>query len=262
MIENSRSPIRRLSAKGYLVNREQYANMLKDICETHKQGGDVPECIAKYKERYKYVYIYNDNIFKMLFGTPENESITVDFLNAVLCLHGSDCLEHLNFVNPAEPGAFSKSITSDVVMTAQSLERIVLEVQHIEDESFRGRLVFYAAKHTVANLVKGQGYNLRNLNLISLQMFDAFPESRNYLHTVRLKNQENKDFYKKQTFTLVEIPKFLKGKYDADNSMLAQWLRVIDGMNRECPVAVSDDSPFARLQEKARLSIFTDIVIR
>ena len=143
-------------------------------------------------------------------------------------------------------------------MTAQSLERIVLEVQHIEDESFRGRLVFYAAKHTVANLVKGQGYNLRNLNLISLQMFDAFPESRNYLHTVRLKNQENKDFYKKQTFTLVEIPKFLKGKYDADNSMLAQWLRVIDGMNRECPVAVSDDSPFARLQEKARLSIFTE----
>ena len=112
MIENSRSPIRRLSAKGYLVNREQYANMLKDICETHKQGGDVPECIAKYKERYKYVYIYNDNIFKMLFGTPENESITVDFLNAVLCLHGSDCLEHLDFVNPAEPGAFSKSITS------------------------------------------------------------------------------------------------------------------------------------------------------
>ena len=258
MIENSRSPIRRLSAKGYLVNREQYANMLKDICEMHKQGGDVPECIAKYKERYKYVYIYNDNIFKMLFGTPENESITVDFLNAVLCLHGSDCLEHLDFVNPAEPGAFSKSITSDVVMTAQSLERIVLEVQHIEDESFRGRLVFYAAKHTVANLVKGQGYNLRNLNLISLQMFDAFPESRNYLHTVRLKNQENKDFYKKQTFTLVEIPKFLKGKYDADNSMLAQWLRVIDGMNRECPVAVSDDSPFARLQEKARLSIFTE----
>ena len=40
--------------------------------------------------------------------------------------------------------------------------------------------------------------------------------------------------------------------------MLAQWLRVIDGMNRECPVAVPDDSPFARLQEKARLSIFTE----
>lgn len=56
----------------------------------------------------------------------------------------------------------------------------------------------------------------------------------------------------------MEIPKFLKGDYSSDSSMLAQWLRVIDGLNEESPVPVPEGSLFARLQEKAKLSIFTE----
>lgn len=40
--------------------------MLADIRETHKKGGDTSACIAKYKARYKYIYVYNDIIFKIL----------------------------------------------------------------------------------------------------------------------------------------------------------------------------------------------------
>ena len=232
--------------------------MLKDISETHKNGGDVSACIAKYNERYKYVYVYNDNIFKILFGNPENESITVDFLNAVLKLDGGDCIERVSFVNPALPEAIGKSITSDVVALDQRQERIVLEVQHVEHESYNSRLVLYAAKHTIASRVKGDDYRLRNLNLISLQMFDGFPESRNYRHCIRLKNQDNEVFYEKETITLVEIPKFIKRKYEKDSSRLALWLRVFDGLNRECPVDVPKGSQYALLQEKAKLSIFTE----
>lgn len=75
---------------------------------------------------------------------------------------------------------------------------------------------------------------------------------------MRLKNQENEEFYKKQTITLVEIPKFLNGKYLSDNSMLAQWLRVIDGLNKEQPLPVPEGSMFAHLHECAKLSIFTE----
>ena len=239
------------------MNKTQYAEMLKDISETHKSGGDISACIAKYNKLYKYVYVYNDNIFKLLFGTPENESITVDFLNAVLKLDGGDCIENVTFVNPALPEAFGKSITSDVVALDQRQERIVLEVQHIEHDSFNSRLVLYAAKHTIASRVKGDDYKLRNLNVISLQMFNGFPESRNYRHCVQFKNQDNEVFYEKETITLVEIPKFLKRKYEKDSSRLALWLRVFDGVNRECPVDVPAGSQYALLQEKAKLSIFT-----
>ena len=71
-------------------------------------------------------------------------------------------------------------------------------------------------------------------------------------------NPENEEFYDKQTITLVEIPKFLKGNFATDNSRIAEWLRVIDGLNNETPVAVPEGSPFALLQEKAQLSIFTE----
>ena len=237
------------------MNREQYAAMLKDISETHKAGGDTAACIAKYNERYKFMYIYNDNVFKILFGSPENEKITIDFLNAVLGFIGSDCINNLAYINPALPDAFGKSITSDIVATDQRLDRIVLEVQ---DDSYNARLVLYTAKHTIASRIKGEDYALRNLNLISLQMFDGFPNSPNYRHSIRFKNQENEEFYDKQTITLVEIPKFLKGNFATDNSRIAQWLRVIDGLNNETPVAVPEGSPFALLQEKAQLSIFTE----
>ena len=240
------------------MNRDQYAAMLKDIGETHKNGGDVHACIAKYRARHKYMYIYNDVIFKLLFGNPENEKITVDFLNAVLKLDGGDCIEKVTFVNPSVIAPFSKNIISDIVAEDQVRNRIVLEVQHIDDPSFKDRLVLYVANHTVSSRVRGEKYSLREINLISLQMFDAFPESKNYRHCIRLKNQENEEFYKKQTVTLVEIPKFLKGKYGNDNSRLAQWLRLFDGLNNECPVPVPEDSLFALLQEKAKLSIFTE----
>ena len=240
------------------MNKGQYAGMLKEISDTHKQGGDISACIAKYNERYKYVYIYNDAVIKLLLGTPENESITVDFLNAALHLYGSNCIEHLTFVNKELPGTITKSSVSDIVAEDQRTDRIVLEVQHTEDESFNSRLVYYASKHTIASLAKGHPYNLKNLNLISLQMFVGFPEWKNYVHTIRLKNQDNEEFYQKQTITLVEIPKLLKGGYESDNSQFAQWLRVFDGLNNESPVSVPEGSQFALLQKKAELSKFTE----
>ena len=44
------------------MNKEQYAGMLREIGDARKQGGDVSACIAEYRKRYKYVYIYNDAV--------------------------------------------------------------------------------------------------------------------------------------------------------------------------------------------------------
>lgn len=240
------------------MTKEQYAKMLREICEIHKAGGDTRACIAKYTERYKYVYIYNDDIFKVLLGNPANEAVTVDFLNAVLKLDGADCIDHVTFANPVSPEAFAKTSTSDIVADDQHKDRIVLEVQHVNGKSYADRLVLYAAKHVVAGRVKGEDYCLRNLNLISLQMFNGFPRSGNYRHSIRLKNQENEVFYEKQTITLVEIPKFLKGNFTKDNSRLALWLRFFESLNDETVGNAVIDPMFRLLQERAKLSTFTN----
>jgi hypothetical protein len=89
-------------------------------------------------------------------------------------------------------------------------------------------------------------------------MFDGYPDSPNYRHCLRFRNDENEVFYDRETITLVEIPKFLKNKYAADNSRLAQWLRVFDGINSESPILVPEGSHFDQLQEKAKLRNFTE----
>lgn len=86
------------------MNRQQYAEMLRHINQVRVERGNTNACIAEYIKRYKYVYVYNDSIFKKIFGNPENEKISCAFLNAVLKLDGPDCITKLNFVDPSVPG--------------------------------------------------------------------------------------------------------------------------------------------------------------
>ena len=73
-----------------------------------------------------------------------------------------------------------------------------------------------------------------------------------------IKNQENEVFYEKQTITLVEIPMFLKGNFTKDNSRLALWLRFFESLNDETVGNAVIDPMFRLLQERAKLSTFTN----
>ena len=128
------------------MNRQQYAEMLKHINQVRVERGDTSACIAEYVKRYKFVYVYNDSIFKKIFGNPENEKMSCAFLNAILKLDGPDCITKLSFVDPSVPGGpFVKTITSDLVAKDQRADRIVIEVQHQYDSTYKDRLVFYTA---------------------------------------------------------------------------------------------------------------------
>lgn len=154
------------------MNRNQYAEMLKEIHETRVSGGDVTACIAKYCERYKFAYLYNDAVFRMFFGNPEYVKWTIDFLNAAIKLDGPDCISELTFVDPSLPGGpFSKEIRSDLVAEDPEHNRIVLEVQHKGSSDFPDRIVYYTSKHTAASKLPGDVYKLRDLNFVVLQMF-------------------------------------------------------------------------------------------
>ena len=64
-------------------------------------------------------------------------------------------------------------------------------------------------------------------------MFDTWPDSQNYRHSIQLRNQDNEGFFKKQNLILVEIKKFLRKGYKFDETPLALWLRTIDMINNE-----------------------------
>ena len=241
------------------MTREQYAEMLKELGRIRREGGDTAVYLEKIRKQYKYVYVYNDSIFKILFGQPEGMLATAQLLNAVLKLDGAQCITELKFVDPAvQGGPGIKGITSDVVADDQKGDRIVLEVQHVGGSLFKNRLVFYVARHTSRLIPPGEDkYIMPSLNLVSLQMFDAYPESGNYRHTIQLRNQESSLFTDRQTLTLVEVEKFRKERFEGDHCALAEWLRFLDAINNETVGEVSD--PLLKgLQNRAKLSNFSD----
>lgn len=220
------------------MNRKQYAEMMHQINAARENGGDVEACVASFREKYKYVYVYNDSCFKKIFGSIENRSVASDFLNAVLKFDGDDCISIQDFVDPSIPGGpFVKSISSDIVAKDTNNDRIVIEVQHKGDSLYKDRLVFYRARHTLQNKMHGDDYELRKMYFIALQLFDSFPNSGNYRHCVQLKDDDNHVFFEKDSLTIVEIKKFHKNKYVHDFSPLAEWLRAVERVNNE------DDSP-------------------
>lgn len=241
------------------MNRHQYAEMLKHINQVRIERGDTHACIAEYVKRYRFAYVYNDSVFKKIFGNPENEKMSCAFLNAILKLDGPDCITRLGFIDPTVPGGpFVKTITSDLVACDQRADRIVIEVQHRYDSTYKDRLVFYTARHTSQNRMPGDFYCLRNLNFIALQMFDTFPDSPKYRHTVQLKNQDNEVFFEKETLTIVEISKFCKGTYEFDDSRLASWLRLIESINNEEECDSRGNPLVECLQKSAKLCNFSE----
>lgn len=237
------------------MNREEFANLLKNIKNVHDKGG-TPEDLDAFLLPYanRNVYFYNDACVKKILASQENIPLTVDLVNASLDLKGSDCFECPSLSNPYIPGELGiKSVEPDILLrkshpvfcgTKRPDDVVSVEFQHNGGSIFSDRLMLYVARHTSRMVAPGDVGPLDNLNLISFQHFDTYPWEvcRDYRYTIKMRTQNNLVYYNKQTITLVEVKKFLDHAdyFVDDDSRLAQWLRVIDALNRE------DDDAFAK----------------
>ena len=244
--------------------REEYAQFLGKLREINNNGGDIDAFVKEHEHRN--VYFYNDGCIKKILASEKNIMLTTDLVNAALGLIGTDRIMNPKLVNPFIPGELGyRSAEPDILLTNERegetpRDRISIEVQHNMEKFYRDRLVLYVARLT-SNMVKsGNTYQLENLNVVSFQFFDAFPESANYRHTVQLRNQEQQVYFDKQTVTLIEVEKFFKSaeRFADDNCRLAQWLRAIDALNREADFSeFANDPVFRVLQNEVKLSNFS-----
>ena len=246
------------------MERKKFADFIKTLKDANKRGEDV-DTIMKAHE-HENAYIYNDGVFKKIFASEENIALTTDLVNASLDLFGSDCISHPRIVNPFVPGEVgNSSVEPDIMLVndrgmGQPRDRISIDVQHNNYTLYPSRLVLYVSRITSNMVRRGDSPLLENLNVVSFQFFDAFPKSKNYRHTVQLRNQEDMLYFDMQTMTIVEVKKFLEHAeaYADDNSRLAQWLRAIDTLNRDADFSeFSRDPVFRVLQKECKLCNFS-----
>ena len=247
------------------MTREEFANFLKQLKTANDNGQDIDAIVKEYEHRN--VYFYNDGCIKKILASEKNLMLTTDLINAALNLVGSDRIENPQLVNPFIPGEIGyRSVEPDLLLTndrdnGAPRDRISIDVQHENNDSlYSDRLVLYVARLTGSMEKPGDFTPLENLHVVSFQFFDAFKGSPNYLHTVQLRNQEQRVYFERQTVTLIEVNKFLKQKekFEGDNSRIALWLRAIDALNRETNCSeFATDPVFKVLQNEVKLSNFS-----
>ena len=169
----------------------------------------------------------NDIIFKRLFGKKGNEEIVKDFLEAVLDIK----IESVEIGADAEimPEKLREKIgVLDVRAVLQI--KIDIEMQNVDYGNIEKRITYHLNQLYTGELMRGKTYNELNkaiaIGILDFE-YDKFKDIKEY-HTVwnmREKNNLNQ-IIDEQEIHFIELPKFLKTKFDTDKK-LDQWLLLI-----------------------------------
>lgn len=128
----------------------------------------------------------NDVVFKYVFGSPENERLTVCLINVLLGLEGPERILGVTYLNPFSTKAWPTERGSIVdVRVRDASERLYyIEVQVAEQLHFGKRAVYYAAKTYADQLKAREGFEtLKKTTGISILNFELFNDDPR-LHTI------------------------------------------------------------------------------
>jgi predicted transposase/invertase (TIGR01784 family) len=178
----------------------------------------------------KYVNPFTDFGFKKIFGEEASKPMLIDFLaNLIPEAHIVD----LTFKDKDHLGktdADRKAIY-DIYCENNTGEKIIVELQKAKQNYFKDRTVYYATFPIQEQAEKGEwNYKLQFVYCIGILDF-KFEENiksgeGEVIHTVQLKDQNNKLFYEKLKFVYLEMPHFVKEIHELENR-LDKWLYFI-----------------------------------
>ena len=210
----------------------------------------------------RYVNPYTDFGFKKLFGTEINKDLLISFINSLL--HGKEVVKDLTYLNTEHlgTGESDRKAVFDVYCENENGEKILVEMQHGEQQFFKDRTLFYTTfPIREQQVIKDWDYQLKAIYVIGILNFKFDKVHDNYYHhEVQLLDVETKEvFYDKLTFIYLEMPKFNKSE-DELNGMFEKWLFVLRNLSRlmERPKALQERI-FTRLFEAAEIARFTKV---
>ncbi len=210
----------------------------------------------------QYINPYTDFGFKKLFGEEASKALLLDFLNALLPQEHK--IADLSFRNTEHLGItdLDRKAIYDIYCENEKGEKFIVELQKAKQNYFKDRTVYYSTFPIREQAEKGQwNYNLKAVYCIGILDFtfddyETEPERSEFLHTVKLKNQNGKVFYDKLTYVYLEMPNFTKRENHLE-TRLDKWLYFIKNLeNFERMPSIFKDDVFEQAFEKAALANF------
>ena len=210
----------------------------------------------------KFINPFTDFGFKKIFGEEASKPLLLDFLNSLL--PESDKIVDLTFKNNEQLGETdtNRRAVYDIYCENEKGEKFIVELQKAKQNYFRERTLYYATFPIREQAEKGfWDFNMKAVYCIGILDFTfdnqkLDPETNEFKHTIKLKNQNGKTFYEKLTFIYFEMPNFHKGEAELE-TRLDKWLYFIkhleDFQTITIPLSIKDEV-FKQAFEKAELA--------
>jgi len=177
-----------------------------------------------------------DLAFKLVFGDINNKHILKHFLNCVLP-DGIQVEEIISIENPdIQPEfPFERGVEFDVLCIDSEGKQFIVEMQNRTQTHFLDRMLFYVAKGITEQAKKGKlwKYELMPIHFVGILNFVINNEatSEEIIQHITLKNQQNLIVSRKTSFTLVQLPLFIKEIKELESD-LEKWLYLFRYMDK------------------------------
>ena len=210
----------------------------------------------------KYVNPFTDFGFKKIFGEEASKPLLMDFLNAILS--PANRIVALTFKNTEQLGQteVDRKVIYDIYCENENGEKFIVELQKAKQNYFKERTIYYSTFPIQEQAEKGEwNYNLKAVYCIGILDFtfddyESEPEKSEVVHTIQLKNQNNKVFYEKLSYIYLEMPNFKLGENEL-KTRLDKWLYFIKYLEDFQTIPhIFTDEIFAQAFEKAELAQF------
>lgn len=213
-------------------------------------------------KKEKYINPFTDYGFKRLFGEEPSKDLLLDFLNELLSEREGKITdlsyqptEHL----PITLG--NRKAIFDIFCTNEKGEKFIVEMQKVEQQYFKDRMLFYSTFPIQAQAKdKGKDWNFKLKHVYAIGILDfAFKEDESdpgkYRYDAKITDiATGKIFYDKLTFTYLSMEKFNKG-LDELETKFEKWLYVIKNLNKldRIPEKLKEDI-FIKFFQKAEVA--------
>ena len=208
----------------------------------------------------KYINPFTDFGFKKIFGEEASKPLLIDFLNALL--PQTNKIVDLNFKNTEQLGQTDsdRKAIYDIYCENENGEKFIVELQKAKQNYFKERTIYYSTFPIREQAEKGEwNYNLKAVYCVGILDFrfgdyESESEKSEFVHSIKLKNQNGKVFYEKLTYIYLEMPNFNLSESDLV-TRLDKWLYFIKHLEDFQTIpTIFRDEVFTQAFEKAELA--------
>lgn len=181
-----------------------------------------------------------DITFKRMLGSEKYNTVTIDFLNAVLEKTGSERIKTVEFANPINQknDIGDKLSTVDVRCTDQNGTSYIVEMQVVKEEGFAKRCQYYVARAIASQLrSRGQYETLLPVVFVGIVDHTLFSNELPYLtHIYLTESTTNQRLLGLSSYHFIELEKFTKTEIELVDS-IDRWVYLMKNAH-----LISDDA--------------------